>query len=199
MQPAYWQNLLFCSAMGSLPRLMVHWHSCVRAIVVGNAEIIEHRCQLVFFIFIRLIIFLCVSCVDTYGARGDLALEFRLISCQFNTKSPSSPLSPFFQRGRCGTELMARSCVDTYARGGLPFLNGQERKQRRPPHETRRPLRCGQSSRRQAGFARSSLPGRNPAPLVPRSGVFQGDFKKPYAKSVVITLFHCLLMQKQTN
>jgi hypothetical protein len=69
-----------------------------------------------------------------------------------------------------GTLILAR-----YPRGGLTFLNGQESKQRRPPHETRRPLRCGQSSRRQAGLARSSLPGRNPAPLVPRSGVFQGE------------------------
>ena len=42
----------------------------------------------------------------------------------------------------------------------------------------------------------ASLPGRNPAPLVPRSGVFQGDFKKPYAKSVVVMLFRCLLMKK---
>ncbi|MBY0445041.1 MAG: hypothetical protein K2Q15_07530 [Burkholderiales bacterium] len=32
----------------------------------------------------------------------------------------------------------------------------------------------------------ASLPGRNPAPFVPRSGVFQGDFKKPYATSVAL-------------
>jgi hypothetical protein len=48
-----------------------------------------------------------------------------------------------------------------------------------------------------AGETRSCLAasGRNPASLVPRSGVFQGGFKKPYAKSVVVMLFRCLLMK----
>ena len=72
---------------------------------------------------------------------------------------------------------------------GLTFLNGQESKQNRNLENTKAPpLRTIESA---AGETRSFLAasGRNPAPLVPRSGVFQGDFKKPYAKGVVVMFF----------
>ena len=80
--------------------------------------------------------------------------------------------------------------------GGLPFLNGQETKPSRNLKSTKAPTLWTIESAA-GGIGSFLAPKRSPAPLVPRSGVFQGDFKKPCANSVVVMLFRCLLMKKQ--
>jgi hypothetical protein len=74
------------------------------------------------------------------------------------------------------------------------LLRQETKPKKATPRNTKAPaLRTIESAA--AGLASLKHPRRNPAPLVPRSGVFQGGFKKPYAKSVVVMLFRCLLMK----
>ncbi|STR44816.1 hypothetical protein EV682_11772 [Iodobacter fluviatilis] len=68
--------------------------------------------------------------------------------------------------------------LERHPRRGLPFLNGQERKQRRPPRTARRPLTADNQLGEKGCALAASLPlFRNPELLIPRFGVLQGYFK----------------------
>ncbi|QBC44923.1 hypothetical protein C1H71_16200 [Iodobacter fluviatilis] len=104
-----------------------------------------------------------------YGVRNDVHTQFKKIFLV--------PLAQCF--GAVATAGAFLSCF------------AKKRSQRRRPHETRKPLICGQSSGGCGTHSLRSLKQSSPKPrpLVPRFGVFQGEDKKPCAKSVVIAVF----------
>jgi hypothetical protein len=78
--------------------------------------------------------------------------------------------------------------LERLATAGPSFLASPRNEAKRQQQSTKAPTLWIIESAA-GGIGSFLAPKRSPAPLVPRSGVFQGDFKKPYAKSVVVMLF----------
>ncbi|NHQ87820.1 hypothetical protein HA050_17035 [Iodobacter sp. HSC-16F04] len=81
----------------------------------------------------------------------------------------------------CDTMILER-----LATAGPSFLASPRNEAKRQQHYTKAPHLRTAAAAELASLKQAS---KKPRPLVPRLGVFQGDFKKPYAESVLIVFF----------